>query len=614
MDKKRIILLSLLLGLAIALLGLLLLMMGRSGRETPAVAESAPTAAPTAVPTALPTSVPTEDPRLQLSSRPVDRDVKELAVASVTEEDLALIRQELPGLTLLDGRSCENGALLHAFSETVDYTVLWTVALGDARVDGDVEELIVPQSVTTAAEILTAMEDLIKVRTVDLRQSSLSNEEVMALRAAKPELSYMYMVNVQGTRDEANTKVLELRAEDITDWTSLALEISLLPDLEKIVVTGPMTAEHVAYLLEGAGSVPVTYSVELLGKTIGSEEIEVDFSDLPASELSAIRSTLAVLPNVKKVNMDPKSGESAWTLEEVDQIQTVREGLVVNYTTEAFGVTFSLADEAVSFSGKNLKKSVEDLRNLLPYMRNVKRVDMENCSIDNETMAALRDEFPQTKLVWRVKVGAYSVRTDAWMIKFSAGGRRDLSDKDTANLKYCREMKYLDLGHNSIHHMEFVSYMPDLEVCIMYDPISSLRGIEACSKLEYFECFSCGLKDLTPLAACTELKHLNVCYNNLKDITPLYGLTKLERLWISRNDGIPKEQLEKFKELVPDCVVNTTVHNPTGDGWRQNEDKSYVPRYALLREQFRYGNTELRSYGDGWWDDKTVHFGEMPAL
>ena len=212
-----------------------------------------------------------------------------------------------------------------------------------------------------------------------------------------------------------------------------------------------------------------------------------------------------------------------------------------------------------------------------------------------------------------MKVGAYTVRTDAWMIKFSSDSRK-LSDKDTGNLKYCREIRYLDLGHNSIHRMEFVSYMPDLEVCIMYDPISSLKGIETCSKLEYFECFSCGLKDLTPLAACTELKHLNVCYNHIKDITPLYGLTKLERLWISRNEGIPKEQLQKFRELMPDCVVNTTVHNPTGDGWRYDENKEKVPRYVLLTEQFRYGETELRSYGDGWWDVKgTVHTGPMPG-
>ena len=201
------------------------------------------------------------------------------------------------------------------------------------------------------------------------------------------------------------------------------------------------------------------------------------------------------------------------------------------------------------------------------------------------------------------------------MIKFSAGGGKALEDRDTENLKYCREIRYLDLGHNKIRHMDgFVPYMPDLEVCIMYNPMANINGIEQCPKLEFFECYSCNLKDISPLAACTELKHVNVCYNSITDITPLYGLTKLERLWIARNPDIPKDQIEKFKELVPGCEVNTTTHNPTRGGWRYFDEEftQITPRYELLRQQFRYDRTQLRSYGDGWYDDGKVHIGEQP--
>ena len=609
MDKKRIILLSSLLGVAVALLGLLLLIMTRGGREA---AQPAATAAPTAAPAAEPTATP--DPRLQLSSGPVDRDVKELTLASVTAEDLDLIR-ELPDLTLLDGRACEDGSLLRAFSETVAYPVLWSVALGDVRVDGDATELVVPPSVTTAAEVLAALADLPQVGSVDLRESGLDNEEVAALKGALPELSVQYSVTVQGMRDDPDMKVLELDASMISDWDALAQEIGLLRSLEQIVVTGALTPEQAAYLLEGAGSIPVSYSVSFKGRTIGSDEEAVDFSDLPASDLGAIKAALIVLPKVKKVNLDPKKGSSKWTLDEADQLQQFREGLLVGYTTKSFGVSFSLADEVVSFNGKNLKRRIEELKLLLPYLRNVKRVDMENCGIDNETMAALRDEFPQPKLVWRVKVGAYTVRTDARMIKFSAGGGKALHDKDTENLKYCRDVRYLDLGHNEFKHIDFVANMPELEVCIIaVGYMTSLEGIQNCPKLEYAEFLSGLISDVTPLASCTELVHLNLVYNRIKDITPLYGLTKLERLWISRND-IPADQVAKFKELVPNCQVNTTVQNPTRGGWRYFDEEftQITPRYALLCQQFHYDNAKLRSYGDGWWDDGKVHAGDPPA-
>ena len=609
MDKKRIILLSSLLGVAVALLGLLLLIMTRGGREA---AQPAATAAPTAAPAAEPTATP--DPRLQLSSGPVDRDVKELTLASVTAEDLDLIR-ELPDLTLLDGRACEDGSLLRAFSETVAYPVLWSVALGDVRVDGDATELVVPPSVTTAAEVLAVLADLPQVGSVDLRESGLDNEEVVALKGALPELSVQYSVTVQGMRDDPDMKVLELDASMISDWDALAQEIGLLRSLEQIVVTGALTPEQAAYLLEGAGSIPVSYSVSFKGRTIGSDEEAVDFSDLPASDLGAIKAALIVLPKVKKVNLDPKKGSSKWTLDEADQLQQFREGLLVGYTTKSFGVSFSLADEVVSFNGKNLKRRIEELKLLLPYLRNVKRVDMENCGIDNETMAALRDQFPQPKLVWRVKVGAYTVRTDARMIKFSAGGGKALHDKDTENLKYCRDVRYLDLGHNEFKHIDFVANMPELEVCIIaVGYMTSLEGIQNCPKLEYAEFLSGLISDVTPLASCTELVHLNLVYNRIKDITPLYGLTKLERLWISRND-IPADQVAKFKELVPNCQVNTTVQNPTRGGWRYFDEEftQITPRYALLCQQFHYDNAKLRSYGDGWWDDGKVHAGDPPA-
>ena len=199
MNKKRIILVSLRLGLALALLGLLLLFLLTGGDRdgVPAAAAEAVqaptavlTAAPTAVPTAIPTEAPTEDPRLQLSTGPVDRSVTELTLTGVTEADLALIR-ELPALTLLDGRACGDCALLKAFSETVTYPVLWSVPLGSVRVDSDAAELMVPADIDTAEAVTAALNDLPHIQTVDLRNSGLGNEAAAALREAKPEVTFL---------------------------------------------------------------------------------------------------------------------------------------------------------------------------------------------------------------------------------------------------------------------------------------------------------------------------------------------------------------------------------------------------------------------------------------
>ena len=545
--------------------------------------------------TEAPTAPPTEDPRLQLSFGPIDRSVTELKVDSITEEDLVLLKQ-LPELTLLDGRESADAALLQEFSETVSYPVLWSVPLGDATFDSTTEALDVPASVDTADDVIQAIEGLPELKTVDLSDSALPNKEITAVLEAQPELEIQYQVTVQGVRLNGEAETLALSADAITDWDALAEEFAMLKNLRTIDVEGMLTVQQAAALLSAAKDIPVNYTVRFRDMNIASTDESVDFSALRPSDYSDIVNTLLVLPNVKLVNLMQENDKSNWKLDEADRLQDVRQDLLVNFRTEAFGVPFSLADEVVSFNGIDLRKKIEDLEKLLPYMRKVKRLDMENCCIGNETMAALRDEFPQPKIVWSVTIGGYNpIRTDSIMIKFSAAGRRTLHNKDVKNLKYCRDLKYIDLGHNKLTKMDFVQYMPDLEVFIMFNPVTSLDGIENCKKLEYFECFSCMVSDLTPLASCTELKHLNLCYNHITDITPLYGLTKLERLWISRNK-IPQEQIEEFKRLVPNCVVNTTTHNPTGEGWRTDKDGNYVERYALLREQFQYEKTELRSY------------------
>ena len=153
-------------------------------------------------------------------------------------------------------------------------------------------------------------------------------------------------------------------------------------------------------------------------------------------------------------------------------------------------------------------------------------------------------------------------------------------------LKYCTEVRYLDLGHNIINDISFVEYMPDLEVAILaINYWTDATPLASCPKLEYLEIFNTNCSDLTPLAGLTNLKHLNICWlKNLSDITPLYGLTQLERLWIgsSEYNQVPRAQLEEIRKRLPDTVINTTTENPTLEGWRED------PRYELLVEQMGY--------------------------
>ena len=109
------------------------------------------------------------------------------------------------------------------------------------------------------------------------------------------------------------------------------------------------------------------------------------------------------------------------------------------------------------------------------------------------------------------------------------------------------------MGHNCITNIDFVNYMPKLQVAVFaISWVEDISPLANCPDLEYLEIFSSRVSDLSPLANCTNLEHLNAGnLQDLHDITPLYGLTKLKRLYITMSD-IPEEQQEKIQELIPD--------------------------------------------------------------
>lgn len=338
--------------------------------------------------------------------------------------------------------------------------------------------------------------------------------------------------------------------------------------------------------------------IRLGGVDVPWNATSLDLSAIQPEDVPEAMAALEVLPQVQAVKLTDEAGASPWTLEQAWELMERRPELQVEYTATAFGVSFSLSDEVVSFNNIDLSDRVGELRALLPYMARVGRLDMEYCKIPDKQMAALREDFPSPKIVWRVFVGVYSCRTDAIMVRFSeSNDAMRLYDKDVQPLIYCNEMKYLDLGHNRLSSAYFAAYMPDLEVCILAVErnLEDISALASCPKLEFLEIFSGKITDLSVLAECKRLRHLNISCNQITDITPLFSL-RLRRLWMTQTN-VPLTQIEAFREKFPHCEVNNTAPDPAAGTWRY-KGNAMAPRYALLRQQFCYDHMEISSYSE----------------
>ncbi len=407
----------------------------------------------------------------------------------------------------------------------------------------------------------------------------------------------------------------EVEIEGTTELT-ITLEsgetalLDQLPELQKADFSGSACVDEIYQWAQAHPDVEVKYIITLPdGQVLSNSTESLDLSALTDSAVSDTLQALAYLPKLSDIQLGSERSDLSW-----DSVRAVEEACPnasVSYTFQLYGKEFSTADTTINLSHVPVDDNGAQVKQVMACMPDLVSVDMDSCGVSNEDMAAIRDAYPDVKVVWRVWFGEnYSVRTDVERILASQPSRGGMLDSSNSEaLKYCTEVKYIDVGHNeTLDDISFVSYMPKLEVAILAMGCwSDATPLASCTELEYLEMQTTLCTDLSPLSGLKNLRHLNVAYiADLEDISPLYSLTDLERLWVGSYNKVPHEQIEQMRAAAPNCEVNDTVYvDPTGGRWRYVDynDEAYVfilhPRYEKLREQFGYTDADFSFY----WND-----------
>ena len=386
-------------------------------------------------------------------------------------------------------------------------------------------------------------------------------------------------------------------------------ETELLSGLSKLESADFSGSECIEEIYDWAARNPqvdVKYTVTLPdGTVLDNSAKRADLSSMDGDDVCAAAESLRFLPKLMSIDLGEERSSLGWT--DIEALQKSCPDATIRYRFTLYGKETDLQNTQLNLSHIPISDKAESLRQAMDHMPHLSYVDMDSCGISNEDMAQLRDDYPDVKIVWRVWFGSdnkYSVRTDTERIlasKPSVAGF--IYDYYADPLKYCTDVKYLDLGHNApLADISFVEYMPNLEVAILAMAAwSDASPLASCKELEYLEMQTTECTDLSPLSGLENLRHLNVaCIPGLVDISPLYSLTKLERLWLGSNNNVPTEQVEAMQKAAPDCEINAAVYeDPTGDGWRYR-GYNMVFRYYILRKQFDNYSDSAFSF---WWND-----------
>ena len=336
------------------------------------------------------------------------------------------------------------------------------------------------------------------------------------------------------------------------------------------------------------------------GQPVSATVETMDLTQAAPEEIDRLISVLPALPALKTLELGwADAADPAVSWDQIKAIQEAAPGVTINYRVGINGYYFHLTDEILNLSHLSVPEDGGLVLQVAQCMPNLRILDMDSCGVSDESMAAIRDALPGVEVIWRVFFGdAYSTRTDVERLMVSNPDRGNvaLTGETMKGLYYCTKLKYLDLGHLTwLDDCGWAANMPDLEVLIIaMTGISDISALANCPKLNYLEYQTTRANDITPLANLTQLRDLNICYNfALRDLRPLYGLD-LRRLYIGSMTPIPKEQVEEYRKLHPNCKINTTTTNPTEEEWRKLQDDSWPPksdpRYEQLYDEFQYYN------------------------
>lgn len=276
------------------------------------------------------------------------------------------------------------------------------------------------------------------------------------------------------------------------------------------------------------------------------------------------------------------------------------------------GMEFPITAKEIDMSYHEFTVNVGELHNQLKAFPCLKKVIMCDTNFTNENMEMLMSLSPEIEFVWMLHFSnnRWRIRTDAktfstWQDK---GYVITISNADAWQFKYCTQMQFLDIGHNTITDMSFLKYMPDLHGLIIHQNYDRVNGgrmrdlsyLKYCPKLTYLEIFDSDVTDLSFLQYTPELRDLYASQVPIQDVAFLMDLPNLERLYIQATK-IQREDYDKLRARYPDIeLVYFGFASVTDDNnnWRKSP-KSWK-RARSIRGNYLdpifFTNAELEEY------------------
>lgn len=444
-----------------------------------------------------------------------------------------------------------------------DSWIVWDVSFQDHVYSSDLKEISLS---ALSDEDVDTLDFFPQLRTVHA-QECRDWAQLAELQRRHPECEVIYSVDICGKSwpyDTWQISVPGLTAEE-------APRLDCLLQLKDIDATGCYAYDLLEQLRQTHPQWNLEYSIVVGNKTFSREATSISAT---GGTYGQLRGAFQALTNLNTVMLtNPQAN--------IDELLKLRQdfpNVQLHWQVDVFGITYPDNTTELDISG-NILPTVESAKSVASYFPNLEKLIMSDCGIDNETMAAFREQMrPSYKVVWTVHfTEKCKARTDDIIfMPIKQGEYYFNSYTNTQDLKYLEDLICMDIGHAPVRDVSFLAYLPHLKYLILaHTDIRDVSPIVNCKELIFLELDSGPVPDFTPLLELTNLQDLNVG-DTYADWTPLMQMTWLNNLWICcRRSAAMRTALT---EALPNTHIEMDSTYTVGNGWRQ------LPNYYAMRD------------------------------
>lgn len=496
---------------------------------------------------------------------------------------------------------------IHCLCAITSFALILLLSISGCKSESS-SDATTPES-TTPSTITRYDESVVMVVTEDtisqldsypqLKEADLSGstcyEAILEYIENHPEVNVTYTVSFGDASVKNNLTHISLLGGTY-EYETLIENLKYLPDVTSLtLVATHLTSGQITAVKDFYPDIEVNHTVDLPDVDIDMNAAEINLSALEPSQVADIAPLLGQMPNLTYVELTNTNGKSSFSIADVKLMKQYAPTATFNYSFDLFGKTVSTSDTTLEYVQTDIgNDGAQTVRDALDILPNCTYLLLDDCGIDNEIVASIRDDYPGIKVVWRIYVWERSWLTDTEILR----AVYHVDDSNSEPFKYLTKVKYMDLGHNTdMTDLSFIAYMPDLEMAILSgSPITDLTPLASCKKLTFLEIAWCGwVQDVSPLASCSSLKYLNLGHTRVSDLSPLNNLSLELLSYVNSGNrvGMTAADWQQIQAQHPDCLI---TYEPLADnnatpysiGWRYKAEGGYTDCYKKIREVFNY--------------------------